>query len=297
MGIKQRTRSPDPAAYVLDKRRVREAFAAAADTYDRGAKLQKEVGEHLLEHLDPVRIKPRRILDVGAGTGAGAMALSQRYKGAELVSLDLCQGMLKQGRRKAPRWRSRHRFVCADAEALPMPAASVDLLFSNLTLQWCNDPDRVFSEFRRVLAPGALVCFSTFGPDTLKELRECWAGVDGHVHVHAFIDMHDLGDGLVRAGFADVVMDAERFVRFYADLKSLSVELKGLGTGNASRGRPRGLTGPGRLRKVREAYEQQRQDGGLPATYEVVYAHAWVPASRSPEVAVDSITRDGPQRR
>ena len=173
--------------------------------------------------------------------------------------------------------------VCADAERLPVADARIDLIHSNLTLQWCNDLDRVFGEFRRVMRGGGLLMFTTFGPDTLKELRDCWERVDGRAHVNTFVDMHDVGDALVRAGFADPVMDMEVLTLTYRTPLDLMRDLKQIGATNALYAAPRGLTGPARLRAVERAYEVfRRSDGSFPATYEVVYGHAWVPSAPPP---------------
>jgi len=149
------------------------------------------------------------------------------------------------------------------------------MVFSNLMLQWCNDPDRVFSEFNRVLRPGGLLLFTSFGPDTLKELRAAWGAADGHTHVSRFIDMHDLGDALLRAGLGEPVMDAETITLSYTDVRGLMRDLKTMGARNATAGRSRGLTGRRRLAAMEASYERLRTDGRLPATWEVVYGHAW----------------------
>jgi malonyl-CoA O-methyltransferase len=179
------------------------------------------------------------------------------------------------GRRQS--WLRRFARVCADAAQLPFADGSVDLILSNLMLQWC-DPDRVFAEFRRVLCPQGLLCFTTLGPDTLCELRSAWATVDSHTHVNQFIDMHDIGDALVRAGFASPVLDVERYTLTYLDVQKVAADLKDTGAHNSTAGRPRGLTGRGRFAALQAAYEAFRRDGRLPATYEVVFAHAWTPA-------------------
>ena len=174
----------------------------------------------------------------------------------------------------------RHPLLaCADAERLPLAAGSLDLVFSNLALQWCR-PEAVFSEAARVLRPGGLLIFSTFGPDTLKELRGAFAAADGHAHVNTFIDMHDLGDALVHAGFADPVMDMEMITLEYACVEAVARDLKAIGARNSLPGRPRGLSGRGRWRQVIAAYEKDRRNGVLPASYEVVYGHAWKTAPR-----------------
>jgi malonyl-CoA O-methyltransferase len=267
--------STDP--FRLEGRRIRASFDGAAAGYDAVAVVQAEVRARLLERLELFRLAPRRILDAGCGTGHGARALLRHYRGAELVALDLAPGMLAQSRSRKP-WLRRLDPVCADAAAVPLADSTVDLVFSNLMLQWCNEPDAVFTEFRRVLRPGGLLLFTTFGPDTLKELRAAWSAADGHTHVSRFVDMHDLGDALVRAGLAEPVMDVEHLTLTYADLRSLMRDLKAMGARNATAGRNRGLTGRRRLAVAEAHYESLRRDGRLPATWEVVYGHAWAPA-------------------
>lgn len=263
-----------------DKRLVRAAFEKAACRYDEAAVLQREIGTRLLERLELMKIAPQRVLEVGSGTGFCSTQLAARYPAAQFIALDIAQGMLHHARNRFGWWQRLRRnpgFLCADAESLPLADASVDLLFSNVTLQWCNDPDATFAEFRRVLKPGGLLLFSTFGPDTLKELRAAWRAVDDAMHVNAFIDMHDLGDGLLRNGFADPVMDREDIVLTYADARTLMNDLKTIGAHNVNRGRSSGLTGKNKLNAMLAAYEQFRRDDRLPASYEIVYGHAWAP--------------------
>ena len=271
-----------------DKRVVRRAFERAAATYDGHDVLQREVGDRLLAHLDPVRIQPRVVVDIGSGTGACLAALSSRYPGARTVGIDIARTMLVRAARRTPAWRRLLRartpdLVCADAERLPLAGGSAQLLFSNLALQWCR-PDAVFAEAARVLEPGGLFLFSTFGPDTLKELRAAFAGVDGHAHVNNFIDMHDLGDALVHSGFADPVMEMEVITLEYSCVEKVARDLKAIGAHNSLPGRPRGLSGRGRWREVIARYEKERRAGVLPATYEVIYGHAWKAApKRAPD--------------
>ncbi|MCK5640701.1 MAG: malonyl-ACP O-methyltransferase BioC [Gammaproteobacteria bacterium] len=263
-----------------DKKRVRASFDKAASTYDEVAVLQREIGDRLLERLDYVRLQPECVLDVGSGTGHCSSAIAKRYKKARVVSLDLAPGMLQQAQKRNSFWArtfSSQAYVCGDAEQLPLADASCELLFTNLALQWCSDLDQTFREFRRVLKPGGLLMFATFGPDTLKELRSAWAEVDSEVHVNGFIDMHDVGDAMVRSQFEGVVMDAEEITLTYDKINGLFRDLKQLGAHNVNDGRPRGLTGKARLETVTQAYEKFRQEGVLPASYEVIYGHAWVP--------------------
>ena len=266
-----------PAAYELDLPRVRRAFDRAASTYDDAAVLHTEVRDTLLARLDLVALTPRVVLDAGAGTGHACRALIRRYSKALVVAMDASQPMLRAaGRRQT--WLRRFARLCGDAERLPLADGSVDLILSNLMLQWC-DPDAVFAEFRRVLKPHGLLCFTTLGPDTLRELRSAWAEVDSRTHVNQFIDMHDIGDALVRGGFAAPVLDVERYTLSYRDVQGVAADLKATGAHNATMGRARGLTGRRQFAALRTAYEAFRQDGRLPATYEVVFGHAWAPAA------------------
>jgi malonyl-CoA O-methyltransferase len=225
--------------HVLDRVEVRRAFDRAATSYDAHAVLQREVCDRLLERLDFVKLAPARVLDVGAGTGYGTQHLRARYSEADLIALDLAPAMLHAARERFPQpgWAQRAlarltphassltHFLCADLEYLPFKPSSVDLVWSSLALQWANDLEGTLRDFHRVLAPGGLLMFATFGPDTLKELRSAFAAVDAAPHVSRFADLHDIGEGAWRA--------------------------------------------------LQAAYEMHRSAGRLPATYEVIYGHAW----------------------
>jgi malonyl-CoA O-methyltransferase len=263
----------------LDKRQLRRAFERAADSYDAAAALQQEIGSRLLERMDMIRLQPARILDLGAGTGFCSAALMQRYRGAEVLALDLAINMLHHTRQRGNAAEQLH-CVCADVDCLPFADDSFDFIFSNLMLQWCMDLEPVFTELRRVLTPGGLLMFTTFGPDTLQELRESWSAADGYTHVNVFPDMHDVGDALLGTRWAEPVMDTERITVTYRELHTLMQDLKHIGAHNVTAGRPRGLTGRQRLAQVTEAYEAYRRDGVLPASYEVVYGHAWSPQNK-----------------
>ena len=275
----------DPLA--LDVGRVRNSFSGAAPAYDAAAVLQKRVRDELLARLDVLTLRPQAVLDLGAGTGHAAASLKRRYGDARVIALDLAPGMLVEARRRQTLLRRFHR-VAADASALPLADGALDMVFSNLMLQWCNDPDRVLRECRRALRPGGVLHLTTLGPDTLVELRRSWQAADpGHAHVSRFVDMHDVGDALLRAGFAEPVLDVERYTLTYHDARDLMRDLKTIGAHNSTVGRARGLTGRHTLARMLEAYEAYRRDGRLPATYEVVFAQAWVPegpalASRQP---------------
>ncbi len=272
----------------LDRAHIRRAFGRAAAGYAAHAALQAEVGRRLREHLDDVdAFEPARILDVGCGPGDGTLALRERWPAAELIALDLAIPMLRTGSASFPASTASANdpsvlFLCGDALALPLADASVDLVHSSLCLQWCDDPGLALAEFRRVLRPDGLLLFSTFGPDTLKELRAAFAEVDDAPHVSRFIDMHDIGDGLLASGLRDPVLERDDFTLTYADARDLMRELRAIGATNADALRRRSLTGKRHLQRVFDAYERFRRDGVLPATYEVVYAIARAPLPGQP---------------
>lgn len=279
--------------YRLDKRLVRSSFERVAARYDQHAVLQQEVAGRMLERLDFMRMQPRCVADVGAGTGETTLALARRYKHSQVIAMDLARSMLLRARSKRAwwmRWSRRFHYVCCDAEHLPLADDCVDMTFSNLTLQWCNDLDQTLREFQRITRPGGLLMFTTFGPDTLKELRDSWQQVDGHTHVNLFPDMHDVGDALVRARFSDPVMDMEYITLTYRDILQLMHDLKNIGAHNVTAGRARNLTGKARLSALAQAYQHYQRDDRLPATYEVVYGHAWIPEQQQQYTRDDGVT-------
>ena len=274
----------------LDPHRVRGAFDRASAAYEAAAVLQARVGDELLSRLEFFQFEPNVVLDLGAGTGRVTGELKRHYKRATVVALDLAPGMLREARRHFGLFRRFER-VCADTRRLPFTDASVDVAVSNLMLQWCGDLDEAFAEIRRVLKPDGFFAFTTFGPDTLKELRTAWATVDDYTHVNTFIDMHDIGDALGRAGLSEPVLDLERVTLTYPDVLALMHDLKIIGAHNVTAGRARGLTGRSRLRQMEAAYELARRDGRIPATYEVIYGAAWGSAGRRGASAVDGEVR------
>ena len=271
---------------ILDKRRLRRSFEGAAATYEEAAALQHEVCRRMLERLSYIRLEPSAILDAGSGTGNALPALLQRYPQAHILAVDLALAMLKRGQARLPWWRGLPGLrpalssIAADMERLPLAKTSIDMVWSNLALQWMNALPAALAEMYRVLTPGGLLMFSTFGPDTLKELRAAYEGIP-HRHVNRFTDMHDIGDMLVQAGYADPVIDMEMFTLTYGDVRQLMRELKAIGARNVTAGRPASLTGRGVLQSVTEKYETFRRDGKLPATFEVIYGHAWKPQART----------------
>lgn len=286
----------------VDTQQVRRNFARAAAGYDDVAVLQREIGSRMLERLDYVKIEPQRVLDLGCGTGASLIALGERYRDAQLLGADFSEAMLGavRARRSQLDWllpfmrKRRAALLAADAQFLPFGAGTIDLLWSNLMLHWLDDPLPALREMQRTLSVGGLLMFSTFGPDTLKELRACFA--DGGVHTQRFIDMHDYGDMLMACGFSDPVMDAEVLTLTYADFDDLLRDLRQGGASCAMAARRRGLSGRSAWQAARDAYERCRRDGRLPATFEVVYGHAWkAPAKTTADGS--AIVRFDPKQR
>jgi malonyl-CoA O-methyltransferase len=273
------------------KRAIRRSFERAAPGYDEAAFLQQEVARRLDDHLDGIKFDPALILDAGCGTGFAFELLKARFPKATLVGLDIAHAMLRQAHARHGRtsgWRglllrlasntSRLATLCADLECLPLKSNSVDLVWSNLALQWVDDLEATFRGVHRILKPGGLFLFATFGPDTLKELRAASSGIDGHHHVNSFVDMHDIGDVLVHSGFSDPVMEMEHVTLTYDALSGLLRDLKAIGAHIVKQGARGGLMGKTAWRRLEQNYERFRQDGRLPATYEVVYGHAWAGA-------------------
>jgi malonyl-CoA O-methyltransferase len=278
------------APEALELAEIRRAFDQAAASYDAHAVLQRVVCDRLLERLDFMTLQPERVLDVGCGTGYGLVHLHTRYAEAGFCALDVAPAMLAAARARLPQpgWAQRALtklssrssvmplWLCADMERLPLASNSMSLVWSSLALQWAQDLEATLKGLHRVLAPGGLLMFATFGPDTLKELRTAFAAVDDAPHVNRFTDLHDIGDMLVNAGFASPVMEMEMLTLTYTDLKSLMRDLKGIGAHNAAAARRRGLLGKTAWARLEKAYETHRLEGRLPATFEVIYGHAWV---------------------
>ncbi len=259
----------------LDKRSIRNFFNRAAKSYDNAAILHEEVLNRLLSRFPYIRHQPETIVDIGCGTGKGIRGLQKLYPRARIVAADLADAMLLEARSRY-RWLAKKFLVAADMEQLPFADASFDLVFSSLALQWSNDLRASLGECARIARPGALLMFSSFGPATLQELENSWRAFDDRPHVHAFVDMHDVGDIMQASGFAQPVVDAETIRLEYTDFRKLLDDLKKVGASNADVNRRRGLMAPSRLRELEASYREHGfENGKFIASYEVVYGHAW----------------------
>src|SRR6516225_4743458 len=284
---------PEPDPFHLDRAQLRASFERASAGYEAAAGLQARVAAELLERLEVFRFAPGVVLDLGSGTGRVTRELKRRYPRARVIALDLAPGMLREARRHQRPWR-RFARVCGDALRLPLKDGSVDLIFSNLMLQWCEPLPAALAEVRRVLKASGFFAFSTFGPDTLHELRSAWAQADGYNHVNHFSDMHEVGDALLHTGLVEPVLDVDRFEVDYPDVLTLMRDLKAIGAHNVTEGRSRTLAGRSRLARVTQAYESFRRGQRLLATYEVIYGASWGAAGRPAAALIEGVAHIAP---
>jgi len=260
--------------YRLDPTDVRHAFNNSVDKYDESAVLELEVMQRLLERLDLVRLETGLIVDAGAGTGRAIPDLSSRYPGSRILAVDFAEQMMQSVSATGA------QAVCADLATLPLADSSVELVFSNLALPWVSALEPVLDEFYRVLKPRGLLSFSSFGPDTLYELREAWPGTGSQAPVLGFTDLHDVGDALVHTGFTEPVVDAEHFTLTYDSVDALLTDLTDTGAQNVIHGTIPKQASKQNVDALTELYERFRNKGKLPATYEVLYGHAWAPVEK-----------------
>ncbi|MEM9254253.1 MAG: malonyl-ACP O-methyltransferase BioC [Pseudomonadota bacterium] len=259
--------SAPPSTLELDKREVAASFSRAAGAYDSAAHLQHDVGAALLRRLSEHQ-EPVTVLDLGCGTGFFAAPLRSRYPNCRYIGLDIAAGMISYARGQMG---SGSEWLVGDAEALPLAAESVDLVFSSLALQWCQRPELVLAELARVLKPGGKCVFTSLGPETLIELREAWASADTRQHVNRFLPVQALTDSAAGITGIELELAVETITLSYERVRDLLGELKAIGAHNMNQGRPAGLTGRRALQAMLSAYETRRSNGLLPATYEVIY--------------------------
>lgn len=269
----------------IDKQRVANSFGQAAKTYDAHAFLQKEVAERVFERLSCMKVKPKMILDAGCGTGLSTRQLKKKFSSANIFGIDIAQGMIEQAK-ESQSWFKKINYQVADIDALPFESNQFDLVFSNLTIQWLPELKKTFGELNRVLKPGGLLIFSTLGPDTLMELKKSWQATESSSHVNEFIDMHIVGDEVFKNNFENVVMDRDIITLTYKTMLGLMKDLKAIGSHaidsqieqkrSADFQVKKGLLGKQKFEQAKQAYEKFRNsDNCLPATYEVIYGHAW----------------------
>ncbi len=282
---------PPKLSAPIDLDRVRAMFSDPARVAEADF-LRREIAGRMHERLQLVKVNPLRVLDAGCGTGPDLPTLQKSYPAAQILGVDTSPAMIAAARGQAAKSglsqligkllpaKSGIDYLCADMADLPLARNNVDLVWSNLALHWHPQPDRVFAEWQRVLKVGGLLMFSCFGPDTLQELRAAFAEVDLAPHTLPFVDMHDFGDQLVEAGFAEPVMDMEKITVTYDTAEKLLADARALG-GNPLQTRRKGLLGKQAYQRMLQGLEKQRRaDGKLALTFEVIYGHAFRPAPR-----------------
>ena len=259
---------------MLRLRDIRRRFDRAAAGFGDADFAHTVTRDGLFVRLEPLLLQPGTILDLGSASGATGRQLRKRFKRAHVVSLDLSHAMLGQARKNRS-WFSRSSFVQGDVHRLPFAAASFDMVVANQVLPWAPDPQPVFEEVSRVLRKDGVFAFATLGPDSLREIARAWATIDGSEHVNRFPDMHDIGDGLVRAGLRDPVLDVDHLAVSYESTDTLFADLTRSGARNALSGRSPGLFGRGQFRALTQALTQFRADGKILVDLELVYGHCW----------------------
>lgn len=266
---------------MINKEYKRKSFNRAASSYDQFCVLQNVISDNLLDRLKIINIKPLNILDLGAGTGRNGLNLRKKYQKSKIINIDFSEEMLNVAKKKNKSYfldkinQSPYRYICADIEAIPIIENSIDLVWSSSSIQWCNDLPLVFRQIRNILKPGGLFIFSTFGPNTLNELRQVTEDLFGKQKTNLFVDMHNIGDLLISSGFSDPVLDIENFTMTYQDIKKLFMDIRGIGATSGNHNQNKGFLGKSFIHKMIDKYESYRINGLLPATYEVIYGHAW----------------------
>ncbi|MDQ7091181.1 MAG: malonyl-ACP O-methyltransferase BioC [Methylococcales bacterium] len=255
----------------LDKKNIRQAFAKAAHSYDAMAALQRQVGHDLLSEVSAKDLTGT-ILDVGCGTGflTGELLALSGYQ--QIIALDLAFPMVEATRAKYR--MEKLTYLCADAENLPLQANSVDTLFSNVALQWCQNLSAVFEEMKRVLKPTGSLIFSTFGSQTLHELKTAWANVDRFSHVNEFYNTAQIYDALKYAGYKNIIITEKIHRPYYASVIALMRELKGIGAHNVMAGRNHNMTGKSKMQAMIHHYESLHSSHKIPATFEIIKVSA-----------------------
>ena len=266
---------------MINKEYKRKSFNRAAKTYDSCSTLQDTISGNLIDRRKNIKLYPLDILDLGCGTGTNGLNLRKKYKKSRIINYDFSENMLKEACIKQKLFildkinPSPYSYICADIEAIPLEENSLDLVWSSSTLQWCNELDLVFNQVKKILKPGGLFIFSTFGPNTLNELREITENLFNEKKTSTFIDMHNLGNLLMDSGFSDSILDTENFTVTYNEVERLFKDIKSIGATNGNISKNRGLSGRSFTKKIIQKYENYRTNNLLPASYEVIYGHAW----------------------
>ena len=266
---------------MIDKEYKRKVFNRYAKTYDQFSILQDKISDNLFERLDLIKLKPNLILDLGCGTGRNGKILKERYRNMRLVNYDFSENMLLEARKKQKIFFDqilnvkKSDFVCGDIEELSFSDETFDIIWSTSSLQWCNNLSNTFKKIRSILKPGGLFIFSTFGPNTLFELKNITEKLSHYQKTNDFIGMHNIENMLTSEGFSNLVIDSEEFCLTYKNINKLFLDLKNIGATSGFEDKKNGLSGKSFLKLIIDGYKQYSYDGIFPVTYEAIYGHAW----------------------
>tara|TARA_B100000787_G_scaffold150662_1_gene123337 strand:+ start:259 stop:1059 length:801 start_codon:yes stop_codon:yes gene_type:complete len=261
---------------MIDKDYKRKVFDRHAKTYDQYSSLQNKISDNLFKKLDLIELKPNLILDLGCGTGRNGRIMKEKYKNIKIINYDFSVNMLLEAKKKQYKiLDNKSDFVCGDIEELSFSENTFDVIWSTSSLQWCNNLSDIFKKAKVILKPGGLFIFSTFGPNTLFELRNITKKISNYQKTNNFLGALSIEDKLINEGFIDPIVDSEEFCLTYKDINKLFLDLRKIGATSGFKNRKIGLSGKSFLKLISDGYKEYSYDGIFPATYEAIYGYAW----------------------
>ncbi len=261
---------------MIDKEYKRKVFDRHASTYDLYSSLQNNISDKLFKKLDLIQINPNLILDLGCGTGRNGRMMKEKYQNIKIINYDFSVNMLKEAKKNQYKMlNNKSNFVCGDIEKLAFSENTFDVIWSTSSLQWCNNLSDTFNKAKVILKPGGLFIFSTFGPNTLFELRNITKKISNYQKTNNFLDAFSIREKLINEGFVDPVIDSEEFCLAYKDINKLFLDLRKIGATSGFKKRNIGLSGKSFLKLIIDGYKEYSYDGIFPATYEALYGYAW----------------------
>jgi len=259
---------------MIDKEYKRKVFNRHAKTYDNYSSLQNKISDNLFKKLDLIEVRPSLILDLGCGTGRNGGILKKKYKNIRLINYDFSINMLQEAKKKQHKvFSTKSEFICGDIEELSFSENTFDIIWSTSSLQWCNNLSDIFKKAKSLLKPGGLFIFSTFGPNTLFELKNVTKKISNYQKTNNFLDILSINDKLIEEGFSDPVIDSEEFCLTYKNINKLFLDLRKIGATSGFKSKKIGLSGKSYLKLILDGYKEYSYDGIYPATYEVVYGY------------------------
>ena len=261
---------------MIDKEYKRKVFNRNAKTYDEYSSLQNKISDNLFKKLDLIEVRPNFILDLGCGTGRNGGILKEKYQNIRLINYDFSINMLQEAKKNQHKvLGAKSEFICGDIEKLSFSENTFDVIWSTSSLQWCNNLSDIFKRAKLILKPGGLFIFSTFGPNTLFELKNVTKRISNYQKTNNFLDVLSIKDKLVKEGFSNPVIDSEEFCLTYQNINKLFLDLRKIGATSGFKSKKIGLSGKSFLKLISDGYKEYSYDGIYPATYEPVYCYAW----------------------